>query len=471
MAGCAFFDESPSQEARSHTTTFNTLPIELNKAIAHYLETDRDVCSYRLVCRATNDAIDGDRYSFWRTRFRETYAYDKSVPNGLLKKEYQRRQRCLRIGASIRFYNGHSKNERKVLRVLRDLIVQSFQSVHGFDGIGRPLCPNQVQLINFIQNSMNFLSIKRLRPGKDEQLTPALAAIQIMCTHFLFHLQGKHDIYAADVSQKAVYQSSQVTPIYLGFNKSTVNMEWVLHCLAFFRNHMVNPELGEMHTSIEDLCYKQRVSAWRKPLESGCYPLSKYWKGTYAYLDLHELEAIRESSEDQVFMDKNIDQGAIQTVELEFLTSNEKSPWPKVFEKHLNSLREIRGAKTRAQHRTKPVEGDPVSIRLNGEGDDNEEHFFAAGWLNPLPAQPADLEIPGWQRITFMKYFCDADGHMDPNHLWAYEGVVIPGGRLIVGRWWWASDDQEAFENSGPFILWAVDPEAPEEVDLTSDDE
>jgi hypothetical protein len=62
---------------------------------------------------------------------------------------------------------------------------------------------------------------------------------------------------------------------------------------------------------------------------------------------------------------------------------------------------------------------------------------MALGWLNPLPPQQG---IPGWQRITFMKHFNeDLNDPMDDN-LWAYEGVVLPGGRIILGRWWFASE-------------------------------
>jgi hypothetical protein len=62
---------------------------------------------------------------------------------------------------------------------------------------------------------------------------------------------------------------------------------------------------------------------------------------------------------------------------------------------------------------------------------------MALGWLNSLPPQQG---IPGWQRITFMKHFNeDLNDPMDDN-LWAYEGVVLPGGRIILGRWWFASE-------------------------------
>jgi hypothetical protein len=62
---------------------------------------------------------------------------------------------------------------------------------------------------------------------------------------------------------------------------------------------------------------------------------------------------------------------------------------------------------------------------------------MALGWLNPLPPQGG---IPGWQRITFMKHFSQDYEHPNEDNLWAYEGVVLPGGRIILGRWWFASE-------------------------------
>lgn len=48
--------------------------------------------------------------------------------------------------------------------------------------------------------------------------------------------------------------------------------------------------------------------------------------------------------------------------------------------------------------------------------------------------------------------------------LWAYEGVVLPGGEVVVGRWWHprevdadADADDGAIEYSGPFMFWCVD--------------
>jgi hypothetical protein len=77
------------------------------------------------------------------------------------------------------------------------------------------------------------------------------------------------------------------------------------------------------------------------------------------------------------------------------------------------------------------------NLQFTGTGMDLEDDFHAIGWLNALPDQRG---IPGWQRITFMKHFAEDLDDVDSDNLWAYEGVVLPGGRIIVGRWWFASE-------------------------------
>jgi hypothetical protein len=71
---------------------------------------------------------------------------------------------------------------------------------------------------------------------------------------------------------------------------------------------------------------------------------------------------------------------------------------------------------------------------------DQDDRFFASGWLNMLPPQEG---IPGWQRITLMKHFHEDYNVAQLDDLWAYEGVVLPGGRIVVGRWWFANNHPE----------------------------
>lgn len=65
----------------------------------------------------------------------------------------------------------------------------------------------------------------------------------------------------------------------------------------------------------------------------------------------------------------------------------------------------------------------------------------------------------GWQRVTMLKCFAKKDGNYDPDQLWVYEGVVLPGGRMILGRWSDMHGNPEYPDSidSGPFIFWNVD--------------
>ena len=60
--------------------------------------------------------------------------------------------------------------------------------------------------------------------------------------------------------------------------------------------------------------------------------------------------------------------------------------------------------------------------------------------------------------MTMMKYFKDQNDNIDFDALWAYEGIVLPGDQIIVGRWW-SPEDPIRLDKiySGPFILWNTD--------------
>ena len=182
------------------------------------------------------------------------------------------------------------------------------------------MCKNQVHLMTFILNSKLLLNDRRAPPpsrGESADINPMLAAIKLMCFHFLFELEGvKHDVFAIEESQRAVYSSTNAEPIYQGVNLTELNMQWLLHCLNFFRHHMMNEEVATLFDSMNALFVTQKPSAWRGPLRQGTYPLGKHWKGTYSFLDLKEVRKIRELQPDEVgevyFTDKNVEDGKIQ---------------------------------------------------------------------------------------------------------------------------------------------------------------
>ncbi|CAG5156861.1 uncharacterized protein ALTATR162_LOCUS4654 [Alternaria atra] len=460
----------------STATAFNSLPIELNKAIGHELEDDKDIAIYRLVCHATNDAIDADRLSFWRAKYREKYDFKDCLTNLQLRRIYQRRSKQLRRGINYPFFHGDRQGERQVVNMLKDMIVESFQGATQVDEHGRLRCKNYAHILNFILKS-RLLNNDRRAPNAPPavlmHINDGLAAVKLVCSQFVFNLEGlEHNVFAFEESQHAVYLSAAAAPLFTK-DHTKLNLGWMLHAMNFFRHHMMNKNARTLFDKIEELDATQKPSAWREQLENGAQPLSRYWKGTYSFLDNSEVQKLRRQGPGkQVYIDKNVDEGKIQSLELAFaqdsvLTDGRQLPWPPVFEDRLHSLENDtteQGIKTQGRSAAKPTTS---SIQFEGKGEDLEDKYMALGWLNTLPPQGG---IPGWQRITFMKHFTQDYDHPNEDNLWAYEGVVLPGGRIILGRWWFASEQgHPSLEYNGPFILWAID--EPDLEDDGSDDE
>jgi hypothetical protein len=174
--------------------------------------------------------------------------------------------------------------------------------------------------MNFVLNSKILLNDRRApSPGRGEPdaIHPVLAAVKLMCSHFLFELEGaKHNVFAVEESQRVVYMATNTAPMYSGPTMTTVNMDWILHCLHFFRHHMMNKETATLYDALDELSPRQKPSAWQGPLRKGSYPLSRHWKGTYSFLHQPEIDKIRELTSDEAgdkyFCDKNVDEGKVQ---------------------------------------------------------------------------------------------------------------------------------------------------------------
>lgn len=322
----------------------------------------------------------------------------------------------------------------------------------------------------------------RSRRTPQPRPNPLLYAIRAVCAPFLLslepHLINEH--YGFPDSQQAVYETALAEPFFGGRCGLDIHMETVLHNINFWRYHMVRQAEQTLFTAFSQLADSERPQWWKSQLAQGGKTLGKHWKGSYAYLDPDELGELREHGNDEVQI-QDIFAGEDSAFTFQDMTlrpvNGDKMIWPAIFERHLNSLTppapsSPSGPHTRAQRRSgmgaTPEEIEnfkPLSFRFDGEGSDSEESFFATGWLNPLPPQHG---IPGWQRLTMMKYFEVGDedeglgtgvygSNVDWDALWAYEGVVLPGGRIVVGRWWNPAAGVGEDQYSGPFILWCVD--------------
>ncbi|OAL50663.1 hypothetical protein IQ07DRAFT_643897 [Pyrenochaeta sp. DS3sAY3a] len=466
---------------------FNGLSLELCQMIALEVEHDKDICALRLVCRMIRDAIDDTEHSFWRSRFRQRYDFlpglefrslaDQQRKNECLALQYQIQSWILRRGTYYDFFTGDSRRERRVVFLLTDLINESF---YGIDATGRNRSNNQDRLLEFVQDSR--LLIQDRRPSDPRRFEPnfvhpGLAAVKLMCAHFLFCIEGLDDkVFALDEAQYAVYRSAVNEPMF--YDDHQVNTNWLLQCMNFFRHYLLGAD--KLCTTFDELPAYQKPSPWTERLRDLQYsiPLSKHWKGTWARLSDEELDDIRGLEPCEmgryIFDDLNITEDKILDLELNFLVPGEGMEWPTEWDKELISCVDTLDPWSVYDPHRRYVSPTPnqilnvesKSVRFVGKGLDDEDRFFTRGWLTPLSRQSY---IPGWQRMTMMRHTntdLAASVH-EENH--AYEGVVLPGGRMIIGRWWSTNENEYYSRKScGPFILWAVEPTDPKATDTPS---
>ncbi|KAF2495820.1 hypothetical protein BU16DRAFT_560682 [Lophium mytilinum] len=481
---------------------FNLLPIELNQEIAHYIDSDKDLCAFAATCQETRNAVQSDGGSFWNRRFRSRFALEPGRhDNEVLRKKYQRRRKWLRRMSSISFKYGHGKREVKSMAVITELINESFSGQVLYDEHGRRTCRNLDELSRFIETSttlskINEVSLPRYTSGTGVagSYNWTLAAIQLMYSHVLFdNSRIWNEVYNFEHSQQMAYANAIEQPIFIGLDRQLINMEFILHLMNFFRHHMMHKdESHALYEAYKELSAVQKPSAWDRKLKNHDQHIGNDWRGTYAYLEPQEVIAIRaitdgtnKKKKNTIFIDKNVDGSTgecpIQSLHLDPVgmrstdsddssTDGDKKPILKsstlppnmlnMFSSILKAHPTPKEARTRAQHRTRsttpPRKPQPISIE--GEGKDDGT-FYASGWMSDVPAQE---NIEGWKRMSFIKYYTDSFGNVDQGALWGYEGVVLPGGKLCLGRWWaveqeadeeWEEDDELY---SGPFILWNV---------------
>ncbi|KAK5137404.1 hypothetical protein LTR08_008982 [Meristemomyces frigidus] len=462
--------------AEAAMNPFDNLPIETCQQIASYLDSERDLCHYRLTCQSTHDAVDADSCSFWRRRFLATFEKPtwSSGNNLRYKAAYQKRKRALMFGAKFEVALLKTPGKDLVrqvaksvnaLEVLRDLIVESFSEKKDDDVAYESA--NLSHITNFILNH-DLLHVVMLaeKDGKDFHCIPKplLQTIQVMLAPALLNTQNERFMqysYGFPDSQMTVYGTALDCPIFGGCNNLDIRMDFLLHHLNFWKYHLRRDE-HTLFSAFAALDAAEMPRFWRQQLKTGANQLGTHWKGSYAFVDHPVIKHVRAGKgQNRAIQDEfngETDLASFQDLRLEFVP-DEESYWPPVFEQHLKSLApRASHARTRAQMRSATPEGlagfKPQNFRFGGEGQDVTEEFCAQGWLNALPAQQG---VAGWQRMTMMKYFQDEDGTVDMDALWAYEGVVLPGGQIIMGRWWSPGDGVGREMYSGPFLFFCVD--------------
>ncbi|KAF8867301.1 hypothetical protein BDZ45DRAFT_577391, partial [Acephala macrosclerotiorum] len=438
--------------------------------------------------------------SVWRKRFMRTFDFDDKLSTAemLMKYKYRRlvsRQwTCFDLG---QFAGGSSReiksvqatNQEHCLAMLRSLIIESdARKVYDDNGT---LVLNGLNL-GFIQDmitgrhGMSYTDIVDavFCTSYDQDIAKSLGSIMNESDpeHALYGVQLCLSIFALhpkycnlkishfDISQHQAYSAPSSQPLFLGKYKQSINSRCLLHIVNFFKYHFKSEGEGLLSHDYLDLDTDQHPMPWVGKIKAGTQSLGTHWKGAYMYLDQNTLLSCRQwrPSSSGVHTD-SLDGGETFQDMAFFFDDEEHSncKWPKRWEDilrsdpfkglnttHASSRRSSpRGSRTRNESESQRPEIKQFWGSTRGA---KQGHFF--GRLHALVPQAG---IHGYQRLTMMQFYTKVENgqHVyDPNQVWAYEGCVLPGGRIIVGRWWDAVADLDNPNiNSGPFIWWNVD--------------
>ncbi|KAJ8069790.1 hypothetical protein OCU04_000206 [Sclerotinia nivalis] len=480
------------------------IPTEVHQNIARFLPSDADITRYSRVCRKTYSAISD---SVWRYRFLEKFDAVPNLSLPLLREKYKFRCATTRLYTKFDLneykYLGNSvikqieQAQEKVLDMLQNLIIES-DAHRGYDDngdkvivsrnldyirnyvsfvSGTPHTGDIIDIIDSIAKTKNNWGLKAIcSVDGDADTNTRVLLIQLCLTSISWDPRYcTNTISQFDLSQLEVYASPARQPLFLGRWKGDLNVRWCLHVANFFKFHLkAGKGEGLLAHAYADLHQSQLPQPWLGRLKSGTQQLGSHWKGAYFYIDADELARLRQAEEDTddgPYSDE-LDSGeSFQDISLFFNDQKfSERNWPKSWGNILQSdpfsntvpesahrhgaRRNTRSNRSRSDHK-KPKENPNPGVKyFYGSSRDSVSTAHLYGAVHGIPLQHG---IPGFQRITIIKFFPDKNGDYDRGQSWGYEGCVLPGGRIIVGRWFDALSNSHRDVMSGPFVFWNVD--------------
>ncbi|TVY34995.1 hypothetical protein LSUB1_G006947 [Lachnellula subtilissima] len=493
-------DTTPQDEADEHAyksvatshsgKLFKDFPVEIHQHISSYLPTARDVARYSEICHNSAASITD---SVWRKRFEKIFDRILGSTTREVAKKY--RFRCSvsglwtcfdlgRYGATItnEIREIQKKNQNDCLEMLRTLIIESdarkVRDSNGnetVDGLNlrfiRSMITNKGdgKFVDIIDSVLNTEGALNCKSGANKVITAnkpgsLVYVIQLALTPISLHPDYCNNrVSHFDVSQMHAYSTAKAQPIFVGKVLQDINVRWLLHTINFFKFHFKSSRgEGIIANDYALLEPDQYVQPWVGLIEAGTQPLGRFWKSAHTFMDNRDVWALRtdKNAPSHIYSD-SVDPGEIFP-ELEILFDESKFPsscWPVMWERMLRSNpfvdtnAPVNPSSRRSPRKAKSAKLPPILTFYGQVSGSKPAHFY--GRLHALPQQQG---LHGFQRMVLMKFYTDSNGDYNPEQLFCYEGCVLPGGKVIVGRWWDAfADPREDSTASGPFIWWNIE--------------
>ncbi|KAK2802951.1 hypothetical protein FQN50_007196 [Emmonsiellopsis sp. PD_5] len=479
----------------------NPLATKLIQEIASYVPNDRDLCSMVRAHEYFAQTIIPPGSGVWKNRFMARYdpppRYRTSEE---VKFEYKTRSIILDRAPS--FQSGERVKERLWLQVLTTLLAEAYTTKPYQQADGPLWTPRNDACIKAAIMESDFLNRPVVGDGSDFSVTPSrpFLSAQIATTYLALDLRLEFRSLRTDYDLSVVYGFAAPPPL---ISDGDIDLFQLLHIRNFWKRHLTSPGEDTFYAVYSNILERQRPKAcWGGNCDNG--HIEPFWLGFYSCIHplprtLSELQERQTCGDLSTHLSRN-DIQRLTLLPTPPTTTTNATTWPPLFNSALpispttpaTSRLYFHGTQSPCTQPNPPPPTTTTTTTI-------QERIL--GFTEPLPSQSS---IPGWRRIRFIIYTVntesvlaetyntntvngdgDGDGNVDDDvnreewfpSTWAtdyflladgYEGVVLPGGGIMMGRWvdlistgvegevgMGVGMETGVRPDMGPFIFWA----------------
>ncbi|EEP80802.1 predicted protein [Uncinocarpus reesii 1704] len=397
--------------------TLQGLPSEMIQKIACFLPTDRDVGNLMKTCKRFTEVLTPPSSGIWRSMFLSEYdPYPPDKTSIEIKWEYQFRRIIFR--KPITFENGE----------------ESFK-YFGEGDVKRGRTSLNVEVLTKLLEDSEFFHRPIVGYNTAVPAKPTL------------RLERPFRALREDYDIAIAYGISSEGRLSL-FNGGHIDLEQLLHVRNFWKRHLTSSEEYSFRPSYKTAAQPKAWDvAFGERLE-----FATSWTGYYSCI--HPYTGIENLLERQTCAD--------------FGTHMERIPH--VFFK-IDSDPILPAMRQLLEHAfpSAPSAFDREWFSATWWAEEEEDYLYSIlGYCESLPGTHGGS--PGWRRACFMQYEWCTIGYeifedladfylLDPDQwknyfewVTGYEAVMLPGGQIMIGRWYNMQSDP--VWEGGPLIFW-----------------
>ncbi|KAH8693129.1 hypothetical protein BGW36DRAFT_464317 [Talaromyces proteolyticus] len=433
------------------------LPLELTQHIASFLP-NADLCAFTLTCCRFAGQVLSPHSSIWGEKFRDQYDLIGTRKSKDLKIEYQ--TRALVLSQDISLGLGGTEEGYLWLEVLHTLLLETYFYTRRSNS-SYP-SKNLIKIEEVIRD-LDFLQRPLPQYDKRTQSEPydLFCVVQLCLTHLSLGLETSVLCSRSDYNIDHVYSYGKQFRVPIVVN-SSVDLQTLLHIRNFWQRHLTSTREDTFLNSYRTLI--ERPDTWTSPFKPND-EFKASWLGYYSCIHPYP-KTSKALKSDQTCENLGI-HGPTFANSLRLSVSKNPQNWPGMFNTII-PMSESSPSRTffRGIQRYHDMIDSPT--------------YLVRGFLEPILEAQGDF--PGWTRICFVDYdanreflplfdhknthdeylsFPDeqwppVDLHSDFLSIYGFEGVLLPGGRIILGQWLDMQGEGTGECDRGPFIFWEM---------------